>query len=156
MFTIFSDHKPLMYAFRQKKDRASPRQICQLDYIGQFTSTDIRHIAGDKHNTADLLSTITTISSDVFDFEAIAHDHQTDTELKGILTNPYPESSLKLKETKLPNMTQTLICDTANNKICSFITHSFRKVVIASFIITSSSKINKKISYWKIYLVRNS
>ncbi|GFT84285.1 retrovirus-related Pol polyprotein from transposon 17.6 [Trichonephila clavipes] len=32
-FTVFTDHKPLTYAFRQKSDKCSPRQIRHLDFI---------------------------------------------------------------------------------------------------------------------------
>lgn len=52
---IKTDHKPLTYCFSQKSDKASPRQVRQLDYISQFT-TDIRHIDGDKNIVADALS----------------------------------------------------------------------------------------------------
>ncbi|UYV67658.1 hypothetical protein LAZ67_5001503 [Cordylochernes scorpioides] len=45
-FYIFTDHKPLVYAFKQNNEKASPRQQRQLQYISQF-STDIRHISGD-------------------------------------------------------------------------------------------------------------
>lgn len=44
-FTIFTDHKPLVFAFFQRNEKASPRQLRHLDYIGQFL-TDIQHIAG--------------------------------------------------------------------------------------------------------------
>ncbi|GFU83332.1 hypothetical protein TNCV_3739431 [Trichonephila clavipes] len=44
-FTVFTDHKPLIYAFRLKSDKCSPRQIRQLDFISQFT-TNIVHIPG--------------------------------------------------------------------------------------------------------------
>ena len=33
-FTIFTDHKPLAFAFRQKAEKFSPRQFRHLDYIG--------------------------------------------------------------------------------------------------------------------------
>jgi cleavage and polyadenylation specificity factor subunit 1 len=42
-FTIFTDHKPITYAFKQKRDKCSPRQFNHLDFIAQFT-TDIRHL----------------------------------------------------------------------------------------------------------------
>jgi hypothetical protein len=32
-FVIFTDHKPLTYAFSQKRDKCSPRQFNHLDYI---------------------------------------------------------------------------------------------------------------------------
>ncbi|XP_015121288.1 uncharacterized protein LOC107044056 [Diachasma alloeum] len=41
---IFTDHKPLTHAFKQKPERASPWQYRRLDYIAQF-STDIRYSA---------------------------------------------------------------------------------------------------------------
>jgi hypothetical protein len=37
-FHIRSDHKPFVYAFRQKSEKASPRQLRHLDFISQFTT----------------------------------------------------------------------------------------------------------------------
>ncbi|CAH8657952.1 unnamed protein product, partial [Dicrocoelium dendriticum] len=42
-FIIFTDHKPLTYAFRNQSARQSPSEIRQPDFIAQF-STDIQHI----------------------------------------------------------------------------------------------------------------
>lgn len=42
-FHVYTDHKPLIFAFKQKPERASPRQFRHLDFIGQFT-TDIRYL----------------------------------------------------------------------------------------------------------------
>jgi hypothetical protein len=36
-FIIFTDHKPITYAFQQKRDKCSPRQFNHLDFIAQFT-----------------------------------------------------------------------------------------------------------------------
>lgn len=47
-FFVITDHKPLIFAFSQKLDRASPRQCRQLTYISEFT-TDIRHVSSDKN-----------------------------------------------------------------------------------------------------------
>nr|CDS25375.1 gag pol polyprotein [Hymenolepis microstoma] len=44
-FTIFTDHKPLIYAFGIAADHHSPRKTQHLDFITQFTS-DVRHIGG--------------------------------------------------------------------------------------------------------------
>jgi cleavage and polyadenylation specificity factor subunit 1 len=44
-FTIFTDHKPITYAFQQKRDKFSPWQFNHLDFVSQFT-TDIQHISG--------------------------------------------------------------------------------------------------------------
>ncbi|CAA9995004.1 unnamed protein product, partial [Nesidiocoris tenuis] len=62
IFTLYTDHKPLTYAFRQKSDKSSPRQARQLDYIGQFT-TDIQHISGKDNVVADYLSRIESITT---------------------------------------------------------------------------------------------
>ena len=43
-FVIFTDYKPLIYAFSQRRDKCTLRQFNALDYISQFT-TDIRHIS---------------------------------------------------------------------------------------------------------------
>lgn len=61
---IRTDHKPLIYAFRQKLDKASPRQIRQLDFIAQF-STNIEHISGKDNIIADSLSRIESITMPV-------------------------------------------------------------------------------------------
>lgn len=61
---IRTDHKPLVYAFRQKLDKASPRQIRQLDFIAQFF-TDIEHISGKQNFVADALSRVDSVSMPV-------------------------------------------------------------------------------------------
>jgi cleavage and polyadenylation specificity factor subunit 1 len=39
----FTDHKPITYAFQQKRDKCSPRQFNHLEFIAQFT-TDMTYI----------------------------------------------------------------------------------------------------------------
>jgi cleavage and polyadenylation specificity factor subunit 1 len=59
-FTIFTDHKPITYAFQQKRDKCSPRQFNHLDFIAQFT-TDIQHISGQNNVVADPLSRVESV-----------------------------------------------------------------------------------------------
>ncbi|XP_076762906.1 uncharacterized protein LOC143430481 [Xylocopa sonorina] len=40
---LYTDHKPLTFAFKQNLEKCSPRQFRYLDFISQFT-TEIRHI----------------------------------------------------------------------------------------------------------------
>lgn len=84
-FTIFTDHKPLVFAFHQKNEKATPRQLRHLDFIGQF-STDIQHISGKDNIVADALSRISTINSVTFsssiDFDLISKQQENDPELK--------------------------------------------------------------------------
>jgi len=60
-FTILTDHKPLTFAFHQKRDKCSPRQFNHLDFVSQFT-TDIRHISGQDNVVADALSPVEVIT----------------------------------------------------------------------------------------------
>jgi cleavage and polyadenylation specificity factor subunit 1 len=55
-FIIFTDHKPITYAFQQKRDKCSPLQFNHLHFITQFT-TDIQHISG-QDNVANTLSRV--------------------------------------------------------------------------------------------------
>ncbi|GFS50803.1 retrovirus-related Pol polyprotein from transposon 297 [Trichonephila clavipes] len=75
-FVIYTDHKPITYAFHQKNEKASPRQLRHLQYISQF-STNICHISGGENIVADSLSRIESISE--IDYDKIA-DAQVDNE----------------------------------------------------------------------------
>jgi len=63
-FTILTDHKPLTYAFHQKRDKFSQRQFNHLDFISQFT-THIRHISGQDDVVVDALSRVEVITAPV-------------------------------------------------------------------------------------------
>ncbi|GFX85361.1 transposon Ty3-I Gag-Pol polyprotein [Trichonephila clavipes] len=54
-FVIYTDQKPLTYAFQQHSEKCSPRQLRHLDFISQF-STDIRYTKGSDNTVADALS----------------------------------------------------------------------------------------------------
>ncbi|XP_068623984.1 UDP-glycosyltransferase UGT5-like [Battus philenor] len=53
--TIYTDHKPLLYAFVQKREKLSPVQLNQLIFVSQFT-TDIVYNKGTDNVVADALS----------------------------------------------------------------------------------------------------
>lgn len=79
---IQTDHKPLTYVFRQRLDKASPRQARQLDLIAQFT-TEIQHLAGDKNIVADAFSRVHAIELPVIvTTEELAHEQANDEELQ--------------------------------------------------------------------------
>ncbi|GBM41814.1 Transposon Ty3-G Gag-Pol polyprotein [Araneus ventricosus] len=95
-FIIFTDHKPLVYAFRQKPEKASPRQLRHLDYIGQF-STNIQYIKGEEIVVADTLSRIATIDTpSPIDYKKMAEEQKTDAELQELLSYP-DKTNLKLQ-----------------------------------------------------------
>lgn len=114
--------------FQLKKiDKASPRQIRQLDFISQFT-TDIRLISGAKNNVADLLSRIESV--DFIDFFEMVKEQKSDLELKALLETPDPDTSLKLQLINLPNTTDQLYCDTSNDIVRPYVPAKFRKIIV--------------------------
>ncbi|GFY16605.1 transposon Ty3-G Gag-Pol polyprotein [Trichonephila clavipes] len=97
-FTVFTDHKPLTYAFRQKSDKCSARQIRQLDFISHFT-TNIVHIPGSDNIAADVLSRVSAITfPSQIDYDCIAETQQTDQELHTLIASG---TSLELKRSPL-------------------------------------------------------
>jgi len=122
-FVIYTDHKPITFAFRQKPEKCTPRQFRYLDFIGQF-STDIRHIAGSENITADTLSRIETINS-VMGYEALARSQQDDPELKTYINQ---EKGLQLTPVKIPGSEQSIWCDVTTGNSRPFLTPPFRRV----------------------------
>lgn len=122
---ILTDHKPLVFAFRQKLEKASPRQLRHLDFIGQLT-TDIRFISGQENTTADMLSRIQSIET--IDFVKLAHDQRSDAELQSFLSSS--TSSLKLVECQIPDAPCKLICDSTTGIFRPFVTRAFREIVM--------------------------
>ncbi|GFW04252.1 hypothetical protein TNCV_2670171 [Trichonephila clavipes] len=107
-FTMFTDHKPLTYAVRQKSDKCSPRQIRQLDFISQFT-TNIVHIPGSDNIAADVLSRVSAITfPSQIDYDCIAETQQTDQELHTLIASG---TSLELKKVTFPNSSIEIMCD---------------------------------------------
>ncbi|GFW91941.1 hypothetical protein TNCV_2152231 [Trichonephila clavipes] len=116
-FVIYTDHKPLTFAFKQKNEKASPRQQRQLQYISEF-SCNIQHVLGKDNVVADALSRIESISK--INFDAIAEEQTIDEELQQLLHN-----SLKFKPSTLPSG-KKLWCDISTQKIRPYIPQKFR------------------------------
>lgn len=124
-FTIFTDHKPLVFACNQKNEKASPRQLRHLDFIGQF-STDIRHISGVDNVVADTLSRINNISaislSSSVEYKLIARQQQDDKELQQLKKR---KSGIKLLQVEHDGV--ILTCDVSGEKLRPFIPLTLRK-----------------------------
>lgn len=120
---ILTDHKPIIFAFKQRPEKATPRQINYLSYISQFT-TDIRHIKGEENTTADILSRVEAINTNLY--EQLADDQQSDEELQQILVGNTPHT-LKLMPFVLPGCKKQIYCDTMYNRIRPFITKRLQK-----------------------------
>lgn len=129
-FIIFTDHKPLTYAFKQTPEKASPRQFRQLDFISQF-STDIRHISGQANIVADTLSRISTIESPAsIDYHDLSKSQEDDPELLKLISDP--KSSLIFKSIVIDQSKSPLFCDISTKHVRPFIPLNFRRRVFDS------------------------
>lgn len=112
-FTIYTDHKPITFAFLQNPDKASPRQARHLDLIGQYT-TDIRHISGTENIIADLLSRIdhrtpNAESEEVtsINYDDIGRDQLADADFQSISNG----TTLQMKVLAMPPTMTKVYCD---------------------------------------------
>ena len=128
---IRMDHKPLVDAFKQKSDKASPRQQCQLCFISQFT-TQISHIAGSENHIADALSRLDALRlPTVIDFIALAKAQAEDEELTALLKDIF--TSMKLQRLTFGADHQALYCDISTDHIRPFVLKCFRDKVFKTF-----------------------
>jgi cleavage and polyadenylation specificity factor subunit 1 len=79
-FTIYTDHKPITFAFGLKStQRGLPGQYRHLNYNGQLT-TDIRYVCGADNVVADALSRVELVSS--INYQTLAAEQEQDQELR--------------------------------------------------------------------------
>lgn len=126
-FTVFTDHKPLCYAFDQRKEKCSPRQFRHLDYISQFT-TDVQHISGKDNVVADTLSRIEEVAKPI-DLITLAKSQEKDSELKDLLNG---STSLKLTLNAIPGTNIKLVCDQTTNIPRPYVPQELRRRVFDS------------------------
>lgn len=115
VFTLLTDHKPLTFAFRQKQDKATPRQARHLDYIGQFT-TDVRHIPGSENVPADFLSRINTDSVSTVKCVSMDQIVSHQNSLNDFKTT-YPNSSLQLVKLEAHGTSDKIWCDVSTGRV---------------------------------------
>lgn len=126
-FIVYTDHKPISFAFAERKNNCSPRQYRHLDFISQFT-TDIRHISGKDNVVADTLSRIEELAEPV-DLEKLAQAQTSDSELCKLLSEG---SSLRLKQLNVPGSRIPLYCDVSTPASRPYVPELFRKPVFDS------------------------
>jgi len=121
---IFTDHKPLLYAFSQRREKLPPPQLNQLSFISQFT-TDIEYIKGEDNVVADAMSRIDIDAITLeFDYEALARSQSSDQELSKLLQGG---SSLNLTKLCPPMTDAPIYCDISTGKPRPYLTPSFRR-----------------------------
>ena len=133
-FHVLTDHKPLTFTLNSRSDRYSPRQIRQLDFIAQFTST-IRHVHGMENVVADALSRIETNAllsgqPPKVDFMAIASAQVTDPLIRSLQSSP--KSSLVVEAVPLTDSPHPLYCDTSTGAQRPIVPQPWRRTVFNS------------------------
>ena len=125
-FVIFTDHKPLVYAFRNRSDRHSPREVRHLDFVTQFSS-DVRHVSGSENVVADALSRVDSIfgQPDVINLEALAAAQQSEVNSEQLRQN----TSLKISILPLPTSSGDIICDTTLSHPRPIVPDSWRRKI---------------------------
>ncbi|GFU74424.1 integrase catalytic domain-containing protein [Trichonephila clavipes] len=102
-FTVFTDHKPLTYAFRQKRS----------DNIA-----------------ADVLSRVSAITfPSQIDYDCIAETQQTDQELHTLIASG---TSLELKKVTFPNSSTEIMCDLSTGTARPYIPKQLRQDVFSA------------------------
>lgn len=130
-FKILTDHKPLVYAFRQRSDKASPRQARQLSLIAQYT-TNIEHVSGVENPVADALSRIESLRLPVeIELTELAEEQSKDEELRHLLQSS--SSSLSLKRMVWGTDHSEIICELSGEAIRPYIPRSLRRRVFDTF-----------------------
>ncbi|CAK1589116.1 unnamed protein product [Parnassius mnemosyne] len=112
IFTIFTDHKPLIFAFSKSKD------------IAQFT-TDLKYLPGKENLVADALSRVEEITAAV-NYDDLARAQDKNPKLQNLLLHG---STLQLKRINTMNGNLPVYCDTSVQPPRHYVTHQFRKQV---------------------------
>lgn len=84
---MFTDHKLLTFALKQKPNKASPRQLRHMSFISQFTF-DIQHVFGNGNAVANAFSHVAEVKiRTTIDFPAIVKTQTHDAVLQCLRTN---------------------------------------------------------------------
>jgi cleavage and polyadenylation specificity factor subunit 1 len=107
-FTIFTVHKPITYAFQQKRDKCSLRQFNHPDFVSKFT-TDIRHISVQDNVVTNALSRVESVTAPP-SYDALAASQDSDYELRTLLGST---TALRQEKLPIPGNTVSIYCDTS-------------------------------------------
>lgn len=114
---LFSDHKPLVSAFKSTKPGKTDRQERYWTVIAEYVS-DIQHIRGADNIVADCMSRpVFAVQVDAFDFESLAEAQKNDTEMQEFIS--------RLKPHELPSGKE-IFCDISTTTPRPFVPESVR------------------------------
>ena len=122
-FIVRTDHRPLVYAFVQRLDKASPRQQRPLDFIFQYT-TEIVHVKGEDNLVADALSRVSALDMPTaLDPAIIQAAQEQDSQLETART----DTSLSLQSLSIG--ADTVWCDVTAGVVRPYLPRSLRRKI---------------------------
>lgn len=129
--TIFTDHKPLTFAFNKKSnDKDNARRIRQLLYISEYT-TDIQYVEGEGNVVADTLSRIESISiPSIVDYTQLGEDQKNDPMLHNLLQDK--TLSNQFKKVYHSDSNNYIVCNTSSRVARPYLTDKYRRLVFNS------------------------
>jgi len=127
-FAVYTDYKPLVYAFNKDQLQSSSRQTQHLKFISQFT-TDIRYVTGTKNVVADALLRVENINQ-VIDIEMLAETQENDEELQQVIKQK--QLGIKLEKVPIPGSDKRVYCDVTKEKPRPYVTQPFRRQVFTA------------------------
>ena len=133
-FHIYTDHKPLTFAFASSSDRWTAKQRRHLAFIAEYT-TDVRHVQGRDNAVADALSRVEidvhpavymSTQPTNLDLLSMAQAQQADSDVQAYRT---AITGLALADLPIPGTTATLLCDTSTGTARPVVPPSWRRAV---------------------------
>ena len=125
---LCTDHKPLLSAFNQLKDKVSPRVQRQLSVISEF-STNIQWIKGEENTVADALSRIAGLTAvpmpTIINWNELANARANDEDLKALLTSK--TTNLRFKKLTYGVPVREVQCDVSTSNIRPYLPAKFTK-----------------------------
>ena len=132
-FHIYTDHKPVTFAFSSSSDRWTSRQQRHLAFIAEHT-TDVRHVHGRDNAVADALSHVKLETNQVSlstdpptpDLLNMARAQQDDAEVQAYRT---AITKLTLANLPIPGTDATLLCDISTGVSWPIVPPAWRRTV---------------------------
>ena len=140
--TVFTDHKPLVSAFKSPNQAKSDRQQRHLTIIAEYIN-DISHIKGAQNVVADCLSRpVNAVTLDTYDLPGLARLQINDSETKKARTDN------QLREFKLDN-DLSLWCDISTGIPRPFVPKEVRRAIFEELHSTNHPGINSTLKLIK-------
>ena len=128
-FTLFTDHKPVIFAISKISDPWSPRQQRHLAYVSEFT-TDVRHIEGKANTVADTLyrGEISAISPPQpgVDYKAMAAAQRADASITAV---PTATTVLLIRDIPLDKDGNSILCDISTGRPRPLVPDTWQRTV---------------------------